>query len=124
MEVAASILAVLLGLMYLFHGVMIIRKREMQVQNASVIGLTTSPKRAPHPPGRHPHPPSSRRSATTRTTVTNATSPDGQDRLVTHDPATASIYRSSRRTEPLIRLRWLPSEERVFPFTRGFGLAR
>ena len=40
------------------------------------------------------------------------------------DHSAASIYRSSRRTEPLIRLRWLPSEERVFSFTRGFGLAR
>jgi hypothetical protein len=38
MEIAANILAVLLGLIYLFHGVMILRRHEMQVKNAETIG--------------------------------------------------------------------------------------
>jgi uncharacterized membrane protein YphA (DoxX/SURF4 family) len=38
MEIAANVLAVLLGLMFLFHGVMILRRHEMQVQNAETIG--------------------------------------------------------------------------------------
>ncbi|MPZ52536.1 MAG: hypothetical protein GEU79_07360 [Acidimicrobiia bacterium] len=38
MEIAANILAVLLGLMYLAHGVMILQRHEMQVQNAGTIG--------------------------------------------------------------------------------------
>ena len=38
MEIAANVLAVLLGLIYLFHGVMILRRHEMQVQNAATIG--------------------------------------------------------------------------------------
>ncbi len=38
MEIAANVLAVLLGLIYLFHGVMILRRHEMQIQNAETIG--------------------------------------------------------------------------------------
>lgn len=38
MEIAANVLAVLLGLLYLFHGIMVLRRHEMQVQNAETIG--------------------------------------------------------------------------------------
>ena len=38
MEIAANVLAVLLGLICLCHGVMILRRHEMQVQNAATIG--------------------------------------------------------------------------------------
>jgi len=37
-EIAANVLAVLLGLLYLFHGIMVLRRHEMQVQNAETIG--------------------------------------------------------------------------------------
>ena len=40
MEVAANILAVLLGLIFLMHGITILRGHEVQVQTAGILGWT------------------------------------------------------------------------------------